>query len=321
MRLDRNTRRDIENFQTWRQEGNPVRDLAPVKLGTDENGQAITRPRIIEPVDAPKISDDCKVLSVILHYAKELHLISNVPKAKALPEIAKNDRVQVWTAAEVDELFAALFETARNLLPMTICLLNTGMRKGEVIAMPWDWIDLIAGMIRIQPNEYWQPKNGKPRDVPIADVLRPWLEVPVDKRPRDKDGRPNRHVFPSRKATRYKSWPQDTWDRARDLSGIGGSPHVCRHTYASHFLANYDHHEKGDALFVLSKILGHSHARVTALYSHLLPHHLEAARNVVSFAPRLRDVSLKTAMSRRLLTFGSGSVPSTRPFAPHQQHC
>ncbi len=27
------------------------------------------------------------------------------------------------------------------------------------------------------------------------------------------------------------------------------------------------------------------------------------------------------AMSRRLLTFGSGSVPSTRPFAPRQQHC
>ncbi len=31
--------------------------------------------------------------------------------------------------------------------------------------------------------------------------------------------------------------------------------------------------------------------------------------------------SLGVAMSRRLLTFGSGSVPSTRPFAPRQQHC
>lgn len=197
MRLDRITRRDIENFQTWRQEGNPVRDLAPVKIGTDENGQAITRPYIVKPVGAPKINYDCKVLSIILNYAKELDLRSNVPKAKALPEIAKNDRVQVWTAGEVDDLFVALSETARNLLPMTICLLNTGMRKGEVIAMPWDWIDLIAGMIRIQPNEYWQPKNGKPRDVPIADVLQRWLEVPVDERPRDKDGRPSRHVFPS----------------------------------------------------------------------------------------------------------------------------
>ncbi len=29
----------------------------------------------------------------------------------------------------------------------------------------------------------------------------------------------------------------------------------------------------------------------------------------------------RAAMSRRLLTFGSGSVPSTRPFAPRQQHC
>ena len=176
---------------------------------------------------------------------------------------------------------------------MTICLLNTGVRKGEVIAMPWDWIDLMAGMIRIEPNEYWQPKNGKSRDVPVADVLRPWLEVPEDKRPKDKDGRPCRYVFPSRKATRYSYWPQSTWDRARDLSGIGGSPHVCRHTYASHFLANCDS-QLGDPLFLLSKILGHGHARVTAIYSHLMPRHLEAARDVVCFAPALRDVSLES---------------------------
>ncbi len=46
-----------------------------------------------------------------------------------------------------------------------------------------------------------------------------------------------------------------------------------------------------------------------------------------SLRPKFRDdclalyQTLPVAMSRRLLTFGSGSVPSTRPFAPRQQHC
>ncbi len=45
-------------------------------------------------------------------------------------------------------------------------------------------------------------------------------------------------------------------------------------------------------------------------------------RNAVGIAQMaLFMVGLPLAMSRRLLTFGSGSVPSTRPFAPRQQHC
>ncbi|MGO9838647.1 MAG: hypothetical protein ACLP1X_31085 [Polyangiaceae bacterium] len=37
-------------------------------------------------------------------------------------------------------------------------------------------------------------------------------------------------------------------------------------------------------LFLLGRILGHSHTRVTELYSHFLPEHLAEARNVVTFA-------------------------------------
>jgi hypothetical protein len=36
-------------------------------------------------------------------------------------------------------------------------------------------------------------------------------------------------------------------------------------------------------LFLLARVLGHSDARVTRLYSHLLPEHLARARNAVQF--------------------------------------
>jgi site-specific recombinase XerD len=67
-------------------------------------------------------------------------------------------------------------------------------------------------------------------------------------------------------------------EAAEKIPAIKGGPHRARHTFASHFLT-----AKPD-LFLLGKLLGHSHTRVTELYSHLIPEHLAEARNVVSFA-------------------------------------
>jgi len=91
------------------------------------------------------------------------------------------------------------------------------------------------------------------------------------------------------KGERYATWPKHKWSRALKLAtalakkadrkarDIVGGPHRLRHTYASTFLS-----VKPD-LFALAKVLGHSHSRVTELYAHLLPEHLAATRNVVSF--------------------------------------
>jgi integrase len=61
-------------------------------------------------------------------------------------------------------------------------------------------------------------------------------------------------------------------------NNLRGGPHTCRHTYASHFLqAVPDLHQ-------LAGILGHSQTRVTELYTHLLPGHLDRARNAVNLS-------------------------------------
>jgi integrase len=93
------------------------------------------------------------------------------------------------------------------------------------------------------------------------------------------------------KGQKYEYFPKHTWARvlgkANELAKqadpksrkIAGGPHRCRHTFASHFLKG-----KPD-LFALGRILGHSHSRVTELYSHLLADHLAETRNVVTFEP------------------------------------
>jgi phage tail tape-measure protein len=76
-------------------------------------------------------------------------------------------------------------------------------------------------------------------------------------------------------------FPDNSWTRIVKLAGLEGGPHKARHTYASLFLR-----AKPD-LFLLGRVLGHSHAKVTELYAHLLPEHLAEARGVVSFAPNV----------------------------------
>lgn len=233
-----------------------------------------------------KTNDDVSKLLTILRYAasKEVPLI--VPAVKRLPERATKGRVRVWQVDEVQKLYAALKVECPHLLPMTIAMINTGVRKGEVLAFEWSWVDLKRRIISIQPNEEWQPKDGEPREVTISDAL-----LAVLKKPRQHP----RWVFPTLpsirhpQGERYSAWPQNQWDRARKRSGVGGSPHVCRHTYASHFL------QSTPDMFLLAQVLGHSTTKVTALYSHLMPGHLAKARNAVNIAPPAK----KAAGARR----------------------
>lgn len=158
-------------------------------------------------------------------------------------------------------------------------------------------------------NDYEVKSQSGEREVPASDHLLLTLKT------QKLAGLSKEWVFPvvtdreKTKGEKYVEFPSNTWDRvlkhatalrrapeveaaleagaskaeaakiaAEKIPAINGGPHRARHTFASHFLA-----AKPD-LFLLGKLLGHSHTRVTELYSHLIPEHLAEARNVVSFA-------------------------------------
>lgn len=251
-RLDRFTAADVEQFQRARR----------------------------KEVSAATVNGDVVILRSILRYAIEQGIPAVLPKAKSLKVAATKGRVQVWSEPQVQALYRALERLYPWLLGPVVILMNTGMRKGEALALEWAWVDLDRQMLNIQPNAYWRPKNNQPREVPIGATALPWLSTPVDKRPHPK------WVFPTQRRNasgegRYKEWPRDQFNAARDLADVGGSPHVCRHTFASHFLAAVPD------MFLLAQVLGHSHVRITKIYSHLLPGHLARARDAVMLAPPL----------------------------------
>jgi integrase len=163
---------------------------------------------------------------------------------------------------------------------MLVFLANTGCRKGEAIACEWDWIDFDSNMIRIPSNEAWQPKNGKPREVPISGACMSVLTGPRAS---------ERWVFPKVSGERYVDFPKDRFWAARNRAKLTGGPHTLRHTFASHFLRAVPD------ISLLALVLGHSHTRVTELYAHLLPGHLERARNAVNLAPALQTMAATMA--------------------------
>lgn len=262
--------------------------------------------RVREGVRPATINDELKVFRAVRSYAKALGVPIADVKVKDIPMRGKR-KVVFWTEEEVDRLLAKVAEMAPNIYPMVLFLLNTGCRKGEALALEWSCVDLNRGLFLIEPNEEWQPKNNQAREIPIAAPLLPFL----------KSSKSKRWVFPSREGERYVVWPQLTFDRARksvvpeaqkvvhaNRHGEGpiydceecqrfalkGGPHTARHTFASHFL-------KGcPDLFLLARILGHSDITVTKLYSHLLPDHLQRARDVVAFRSAVGSAELEARM-------------------------
>jgi len=58
-----------------------------------------------------------------------------------------------------------------NTKPIVITALNTGMRKGEILSLKWDNVDLKHGFILLDTT-----KNGERREIPINDTLRGILQ-------------------------------------------------------------------------------------------------------------------------------------------------
>lgn len=232
-----------------------------------KNVSTYVQKRVDAKLSAVTINNELRVLRRVLNYARnELDLPIPPPKIRALRET--KHRVKVWTDDEVNRLLASCQRTAPALYPLVVFLLNTGCRKGEALALQWSHVDFERRFVQIYPSEAWAPKNRQPREVPMSDGVVQLLSG---------DRLSAKWVFPSpATCERYVSFPQRQFTRAQRKAGLKGGPHTLRHTYASRFLRAVPD------IFLLSQILGHSHQRTTALYTHLLPEHLERARNAVN---------------------------------------
>jgi len=161
-------------------------------------------------------------------------------------------RMRYLSPEEVGRLLTVCSD---KLLPIVIVALHTGMRRGEVLGLRWEDIDLQQRTIRVADS-----KNGEARTVPMTDAVRDVLRAHEITRSGDCPW-----VFPSSEGGRRDN-VNTAWRTARKRAGLKDFRfHDLRHTAASYLaMAGVD-------LRAIQEILGHKTPALTQRYSHLSP--------------------------------------------------
>ncbi len=209
------------------------------------------------------------VLSSMLSRAEKwgLRPLGSNP-APHVERFKESKRERFLSPAEIGHLGEALREAeekehASAILAIRLLTL-TGMRKGEVLSLKWDFVDFQNGLLLLPDS-----KTGR-KAVPIAA---PALQL-LSKAPRAK-GNPF-VCFGTRPGAPFLGL-QKVWERVRKLAGLTDVRlHDLRHSFASIGAA------AGLGLFVIGKVLGHSQTSTTQRYAHLADDPVRAASDQIS---------------------------------------
>lgn len=164
-----------------------------------------------------------------------------------LKAIKFDENELAWLTTEQIKKLMLELENSTNssvMIVARICL-ATGARWGEAEG-------LTGLQVRDGRITFSKTKSGKTRSVPYSDAL-------IENHVRNKTGK----LFESCAGAFRKAV-----ERANIELPAGQLTHVCRHTFASHYLMN------GGDILTLQKILGHSTLTMTMRYAHFAPEHL-----------------------------------------------
>lgn len=225
---------------------------------------------------AKSVNNHLTVLRKLLNLAAEWGVLPHAPKVKQLKVV--HGEIQFLTFEETDRFVRA---AAPEWKAFVVTALKTGLRVGELLALKWEDLDLVAGRLIVR-RTLWQdqegsPKGGRTREVPLSDEA-----VATLKAHRHMKGQ---YVFCEPDGRRL------THSRVKDVvpfickrAGLAKrlTTHDLRHTFASHLVM------RGVTLKAVQELLGHASIDMTMRYAHLSP-------NVKREAVQLLDAPTETA--------------------------
>jgi integrase len=201
-------------------------------------------------VSSGTVRRELAVLQHCLEIARkewDVPLINNPVRQITLPEHSK-PRERRLTPDDIKTFWLAV-ERARAawVKPLIVLAIETGMRRGELLSIDWQDIDLEARLVRLS-----RTKNGHPRAVPLTQKAIETLSSME---------MTHGLVFPLKPYT-----VRQAWVRLVERGGIEGLRlHDLRHEAVSRFF------EYGLTVPEVALISGHRDPRMLSRYTHLRP--------------------------------------------------
>lgn len=137
-------------------------------------------------------------------------------------------------------------------------LYSCGLRRGEVLNLEPKDLNLERGSLHVREGKW-----GKERLLPLPQSIYPLLKEYIH------FYQPNTYLFEGQKSDQYSPTSvAKIVQRAAKNAGIHQhvTPHMLRHSYATHLL------EKGVDMRYIQELLGHSKPETTMIYTHVAKH-------------------------------------------------
>lgn len=198
-------------------------------------------------------------LSKLLRAAHKAGAVSTIPEFHKLEE--PPERIRFLNNQEEDSLFAHIRSLSKDYYDLSIVLVDTGAKVGEIIDLRWADIPHDASTLRLSRD-----KGRYDRTIPttarIAAVLTPMQ--------RTQEG-----PFCTIQQYKYRA----AWNEAKVRAGLGNDegvvPYVLRHTCASRLV------QEGVDLRRVQLWLGHRTLQMTMKYDYLSTNNLDICASVL----------------------------------------
>gem|GEM_PF-1892508 len=275
-------KRQFEHLKTVFGAETPLADVTAARISeykakrlsakSERTGRALTAAAVNRPL---------ALLRHLLRLAhEEWEQLGAVPRIRLEKE--PQGRIR-WLAPDEESRLLAACEKSQNkeLLSIVTVALETGLRKGELLGLTWDRVDLSRGVLRLEVT-----KSGRRREVPMRQVVYGALAAIPEK---------------EREGLVWRSGSIRTaFERAVTAAKLDAPFHFhdCRHHFASWFVM------RGGNIVALQDLLGHASLSMTRRYAHLAPDHLRSevaktekptAKSVVADVPVATDVTVQSA--------------------------
>ncbi len=245
-------------------------DLAKFRKFLDSNGSSLSgfgRAQVVDFLDSQRtaglsIASVCRLLSAIKGLSRYM-LLQGLTDEDPTENITSPKRWETLPKAlsmgEVRELLdnGARGQLAQRDSAMLELLYSSGLRVSELIALKVADVNFEAGFLKVTG------KGGKERVVPVNPrALRKVKDYLEGLRPRLLKSRHSEYLFVTARGGPMSR--QRFWQALKSFGAMAGielSPHMLRHSFATHML------EGGADLRSLQKMLGHSDISTTQVYT------------------------------------------------------